>query len=166
MTVSAALWILPFPPYWNTKGGDRMRGSAVVVTGLQGLPSLFRKIEKIPWVMAGLYQSRRRVIWECVFFPVHSSDVFMWLRMNCRCFSSSEVSLAELKVTERSVRKHCPPFSEQTLDHPIALLQGNLNQAIPTKLTQRCWKTEGSVKQKLPIRLKTHWRWEGEEMFF
>lgn len=83
--------------------------------------------------MADLYHSCFSVIQDGVFLHVHSNDVFMCAQMNCRCFSSSQVSLTALNATEQSVRKHCPPFSEQTHDHHVTLLQGNPNQAITTK---------------------------------
>ena len=96
-----------------------MRDSVAVVTGLQGLPSLFRKSETVlsnDWFV-------QRNTRGCAFLRIHASSVFMCVRMSYyRCFSSSQVSPAELKATEQSVRKHCPSFSEPTLDRPVALL--------------------------------------------
>lgn len=156
MTVSTIVWSPLFPLYWNTMRGDRMRDSAVVVTGLQGLPSLFRK-SKTALSNDWFVQCNMRV---CVLLHIHTNRVFMCVRMNYyRCFSSSQVSPAELKATEQSVRKHCPSFSEQTLDHPIALLWGNPNQAITTKPESCCTKMledqeASKAKQTLPAPLR------------
>lgn len=122
--------------------GYRMRDSAVVVTGQQGLPQLFRKskaaLSNVRFVLRLLCVIQVCMyvsvcVRVCVFLHSHSNNVFMFGWINCRCFLSYQANLTELKVTERSVRKHCPPFYELISDHHIALLVGNLNQAITIK---------------------------------
>lgn len=68
----------------------------------------------------------------------------------------------ELRAAEWSVRKHCPPFSDRTSDHPDALLRGNPNQAITTK-HESCTKMLEVYGASLATSPSDRDRGEGEE---
>lgn len=77
------------------------------------------------------------------------------------CFSQ-----VSLNVSEQSVRKYCPSFSERTHDRHATILSGNLNQA-NTTMQQSCTKIQkGREAGKADASRSPkdrNWRREGQE---
>lgn len=143
MSASAIVWFSPVPMYWNTIEGDRMRGCRCRHRAA-GTSSTLQEIKERQSHVRFVIQRYQRVL-----LHIHADNAgSAW--MKSRCFSSLQVSPTELKVWEQSVRKHCPPFSKQTSDQPIALLRGNPNLAITTKHESCTKMLGGPTKQMLP----------------
>lgn len=108
-------------------------GWEAVVTGLQGLPELFRK-SKTALSYVRFLSSLLHVIRACVLFctstPTLSSFLYEWI---VGVFRAPSYASLNWKWQSRVWENTAHPFSEKTPDHPIALLRGNPNQAITTK---------------------------------